>query len=77
MSGYIEQVFGDNYGDRWWNKILYLLNDQCDLPRKRTMTTFINHEYYSYVLYLKTKKNDLEKDDKTSNAFYKFIARDN
>ena len=32
MSGYIGQVFNKQYGDRWWNEILFLLEDQRDLP---------------------------------------------
>jgi len=32
MSGYIGQIFRKEYKDRWWNEILFLLNDQRDLP---------------------------------------------
>jgi len=32
MSGYIGQIFNRKYGNRWWGEVLYLLNDQYDLP---------------------------------------------
>lgn len=32
LSGYIGQTFRKEYGDRWWNEVLYALNEPRDLP---------------------------------------------
>ena len=32
LSGYIGQTFRREYKDRWWNEVLYALDDQRDLP---------------------------------------------
>ena len=69
LSGYIGQTLNRAYRERWWNEVLYVLEDQRDLPYDGTYGELVDSlDIANCFRLLDRKWNDVFRDDLPQNC---------